>query len=49
MEELDREPGSDVGHRGQLRANRRVARSAEEDIKTMGGHDDSGRGGRSRK
>ncbi len=39
-EELDREPGSNRGHRGQMRESRDVARSAEEDIQTMNGHDD---------
>jgi len=39
-EDLDREPGSNRGHRGQTRESRDVARSAEEDIQTMSGHDD---------
>ena len=38
-EELDREPGSNRGTRGQTRESRRVARSAEDDIQTMAGHD----------
>jgi hypothetical protein len=37
--ELDREPGSNRGTRGQTRESRNVARSAEEDIQTMAGHD----------
>jgi hypothetical protein len=35
-DELDREPASNRGHRGQMRESRNVARSAEEDIQTMG-------------
>ena len=48
-DELDREPGSNRGTKGQMRESRNVARSAEEDIQTMVGHDDSGKADRSRK
>jgi hypothetical protein len=48
-EELDREPGSNQGTKGQTRESRRVARSAEDDIQTMAGHDDSGKSDRSEK
>jgi hypothetical protein len=48
-DELDREPGSNQGHRGQMRESRKVARSAEEDIQTMAGHDDSGKADRTDK
>ncbi len=39
-DELDREPGSNRGRRGQMRESRDVARSAEEEVQTMTGHDD---------
>ena len=39
-DELDREPGSNRGTKGQMRESRRVARSSEDDIQTMAGHDD---------
>jgi hypothetical protein len=48
-DELDREPASNRGHRGQMRESRNVARSAEEDIQTLAGHDDPGKGDQSRK
>ncbi len=48
-EELDREPSSNRGHRGQMRESRKVARSSEEDIQTMDGHDDTGKGDQTRK
>jgi hypothetical protein len=48
-DELDREPASNRGHRGQMRESRNVARSAEEDIQTMAGHDDPGKDDQSRK
>lgn len=47
--ELDREPGSNRGHRGQMPASRKAARSSEENIQTMDGHDDAGKGDQSRK
>jgi hypothetical protein len=40
VEELDRQPGSNRGTKGQMRESRRVARSSEDDIQTMAGHDD---------
>ena len=48
-EELDREPGSNRGTKGQLRESRRVARSAEEAIRTMAGHDVPDKGVRTEK
>ena len=48
-EELDREPGSNRGRRGQLRESENVARSAEETIHTLAGHDDPGKSDQSRK
>jgi hypothetical protein len=48
-EELDREPGSNRGTKGQMRESRNVARSAEEDIQTLVGHDDPGKGDRTEK
>jgi hypothetical protein len=48
-EELDREPGSNRGTKGQMRESRNVARSAEDDIQTLAGHDDSGKGDRTEK
>ncbi len=47
--ELDRQPGSNRGTKGQMRESRDVARSSEDDIQTMAGHDDSRKGDRSRK
>jgi chloramphenicol 3-O-phosphotransferase len=46
-EEIDREPGSNRGSKGQTRESRKVARDSEEDIQTMAGHDDSGKNDRS--
>lgn len=39
-DQLDRQPGSNRGTKGQMRESRRVARSSEDDIQTMSGHDD---------
>jgi hypothetical protein len=47
--ELDREPASNRGHKGQMRESRRVARSAGEGIQPMAGHDDSGKGDQTEK
>jgi hypothetical protein len=49
VDELDREPGTNRGTKGQMRESRRVARSAEEDVQTMNGHDDHGQGDRAAK
>jgi hypothetical protein len=48
-EELDREPASNRGTKGQLRASRRVARSEEEVNDTLSGRDDLGRSDRADK
>ena len=48
-DQLDREPGSNRGIKGQLRESRNVARVSEDDIQTMAGHDDPGKSDRSRK
>jgi hypothetical protein len=48
-DQLDREPASNRGTKGQMRESRKTARDAEEDIQTMAGHDDSGQGDRVKK
>ena len=47
--ELDREPGSNRGHRGQMRESRKVAQSAEEDVQPLAGHDDPDKDDQTRK
>ena len=47
--ELDRQPGSNQGTKGQMRESRRVARAEETRNQTMAGHDAHGRSDRSSK
>jgi hypothetical protein len=47
--QLDREPGSNRGTKGQLRESARIARAEEEPSKTVAGRDEQARSARTSK